>query len=239
LINPRNEIIDLCTINKRAEYQPYTWEGCVVKIADKIAFLGRDIEDAFTLHFFTPQEFVSETTKIAPELRGLLRKTSQTHLENISNTAIIHGLIMNLIKLSSPQTGLQFSNEYLDLMDSLRKVANVLIYNHPRLRYFKKLANLALSSIFIELYSCYQNRKTIENIRGRLYLAPTLYSSFEDWIVKYTDLAEDEKESLKYKNKVVYNLKNKCEYTRAIIDFISGMTDNFALEVFEELTRFR
>ena len=27
---------------------PYTWEGCVVKIADNISYIGRDIEDAIS-----------------------------------------------------------------------------------------------------------------------------------------------------------------------------------------------
>lgn len=28
-----------------------TWEGCVVKLSDKIAYVGRDIEDAIQLGF--------------------------------------------------------------------------------------------------------------------------------------------------------------------------------------------
>ena len=43
-IFPRNEAINLNEFSHSGEYQAYTWEGCVVKIADKIAYLGRDIE---------------------------------------------------------------------------------------------------------------------------------------------------------------------------------------------------
>ena len=50
-IIPRKERIDLNTIKKPGEYQAYTWEGCVVKISDKIAYLGRDIEDALRMNF--------------------------------------------------------------------------------------------------------------------------------------------------------------------------------------------
>ena len=239
MIKPRNEAMDLSAINKRAEHQPYTWEGCIVKIADKIAFLGRDIEDAFTLKFIQPREFVSRSTGIAPELPGLLEKTSRTDLENISNTAIIHGLIMDLITSSDPQAGLQFSRVYLELMDALRKVTAILIYDHPRLKHFKRLADLVLNSLFSELSSLYQSPGIRENIEGKSYLSPRLYRSFEEWIIKYSDLDEAEKESRKFSNKVVYHLQNKVEYIRAVIDFISGMTDNFALETFEELTKFR
>ena len=46
---PRQEYIDLNEISRPNQYSPYTWEGCVVKISDKISYLGRDIEDALTL----------------------------------------------------------------------------------------------------------------------------------------------------------------------------------------------
>ena len=48
-LKPREEYINLYDYNAPNEYKPYTWEGCVVKIADKIAYLGRDIQDAITL----------------------------------------------------------------------------------------------------------------------------------------------------------------------------------------------
>ena len=49
-IKPRDEYIDLLKDYVRVnQYAPYTWEGCVVKIADKISYIGRDIEDAITL----------------------------------------------------------------------------------------------------------------------------------------------------------------------------------------------
>ena len=41
--------IDLNNYKYPNQYAPYTWEGCVVKISDKISYLGRDIEDAITL----------------------------------------------------------------------------------------------------------------------------------------------------------------------------------------------
>ena len=47
-LKPRDEFIDLETINSPNEYQSYSYEGLVVKISDKIAYLGRDIEDALS-----------------------------------------------------------------------------------------------------------------------------------------------------------------------------------------------
>ena len=46
---PRNDFIDLSHYEYPNQFAPYTWEACVVKIADKISYIGRDIEDAITL----------------------------------------------------------------------------------------------------------------------------------------------------------------------------------------------
>jgi dGTPase len=42
-LKPRDEFIDLKNYQSANQYQPYTWEGCVVKVADKISYLGREI----------------------------------------------------------------------------------------------------------------------------------------------------------------------------------------------------
>ena len=46
---PRDISIPVDDFDKPGKYQAATWEGCVVKMADKIAYVGRDIEDAITL----------------------------------------------------------------------------------------------------------------------------------------------------------------------------------------------
>jgi dGTPase len=237
-IYPRDQAIDLNSIARKGEYQPFTWEGCVVKVADKIAFLGRDIEDAFTINLLTREEFASESKKTTPELETLLKQTAGISLENISNTAIIHRLIMNLTGLSNPEVGLRFSEEHLALIGDLKKVSYQLIYSHPRLMYFKRLARLVLNSIFEELASLYDTGIKPEQLRRRKIFAPTLYEAFEDWMIKYSDFSPEEKEGRKYKNRVIYQLKARSSYLKAVLDFISGMTDKFASGVFEELTRF-
>ena len=67
-IYPRKEVIDLHGITKPNQFQPFTWEGCVVKVADKIAFLGRDIEDAVRLDILPYKEFLVECAKLIPYL---------------------------------------------------------------------------------------------------------------------------------------------------------------------------
>lgn len=49
------------------QFQPATWEGCVVKISDKIAYIGRDIEDAIKLGFID-RKVQNELIKMARKI---------------------------------------------------------------------------------------------------------------------------------------------------------------------------
>ena len=45
--------------------------------------------------------------------------------------------------------------------------------------------------------------------------------------------------NVRYQNKKIYGkLETDIEYKQAIIDYISGMTDRYAIEIFNELIRF-
>ena len=57
-ISPRNERIDLYSFIKAGQYQPYTWEGCIVKISDKIAYLGRILKMPSALAFLISKQEV-------------------------------------------------------------------------------------------------------------------------------------------------------------------------------------
>lgn len=52
-VKPRENFVNLCEYTYPNQYAPYTWEACVVKIADKISYLGRDIADAIRLGILT------------------------------------------------------------------------------------------------------------------------------------------------------------------------------------------
>ena len=76
---------------------------------------------------------------------------------------------------------------------------------------------------------------------------PVLCSTFEDWLIKYTtyqpfDVSRhsfiDRKTVLKYKTQAVFDLHDNESFTKCIIEFISGMTDQFAIQVYEEVITF-
>lgn len=239
-IKPREEPIDLYTLEKPSQVQPFSWEGCVVKIADKIAFYGRDAEDAITLGLISTNDFYSAIYKELHEFNEQQKIRNKLHSESkeINNTTLIHSFILDLLENSDPENGMRFSPWYLHFLKALRKVSNSLIYDHVRLDHSKKRVRLVIESIFDELTRLEYKNLTSEKIKEGLSDYHMLRDAFLEWIIKYTSTNEELKENYGFSNKTIYDVHKKKQYIKSIIDFISGMTDNFALNVFEELTRF-
>ena len=235
-IFPRSDAIDLEEISEPGQVQPFSWEGCVVKVADKIAFLGRDIEDAVRLNILAPPAFFKRSRKLVPYLVDDIKLVG---LREINNTLLIHTLILDLCSSSSPELGIRFSEKRLQLIKGLRQLSEELIYEHPRLNRYKQFAKMVLESIYQELSSCYAGKDSLNRLKEQLSPYELLKDTFSSWIIQYTDSNPPEREKRRYENKVVYKIENEQDYHRAIIDYISGMTDNFALAVFDELIRFR
>jgi len=207
-----------------------------VKIADKIAYLGRDIEDAVMLKIISVWSLYRE---IKAEFPAFDSKHLITRSEwGINNTVLIHSFIIDLFGSSSPENGLTFSNWYLGFMKALRKVSNKLIYDSKRLEYSKGRVELIIGSIFNVLASIYQKEMTVDSVSQKLRPYPLLLDSFTGWLVKYTKIDEDKKQEERMINKTIYDINEENQYKKAVVAFIAAMTDNFAIRVFSELIRF-
>ncbi|MBN2411407.1 HD domain-containing protein [candidate division KSB1 bacterium] len=226
-IFPRNDFIELEIINEPNEFKPYTWEGCVVKIADKISYLGRDIEDALTLKLLTIKQI--------KDLIKILKNFGFSDIRGVNNTLLMHEFIIDLCKNSNPNSGIRISEKYFKLMDIIKKFSNENIYSHQRLTNYKEYAKLVINSLFYTLKEYYSQLDTLTKLKREKNKYPLLISYFIDWIEKYS---KNSYRKQKYHNSKIYNLHKKKDYLRAILDFISGMSDNFALKCYYELISF-
>ena len=234
---PRDEMIDLNSYRIPGEYAPFTWEGCVVKIADKIAYLGRDIEDALTL------DFLSEEGKVMLQNLGDLYGESVV----VNTTSIMHGMIRDICENSSPECGITLSDKNYKLLCGIKKFNYDQIYHNPRFEVYKDYAELVLKSLFNTLAGEYDGEHTIGTLQNEyLRYYPKLTGGFIDWLVTYSDssmIRANDNELIKktgnLQNEKIYScLENKDLYIRAIIDYISGMTDSYAITMFNELISF-
>jgi dGTPase len=227
-IAPRSEFIDLNTISSKGQYQPISWEGCVMKISDKIAYLGRDIEDAVRLGFINQSE------------RKLQVMASEKDHRAINTTTIIYDLISDICENSTPEKGICLSSRYYELLNSIKKFNYDYIYKNNRLMPFKKYSEMIISQIFSILLERYDKKHTIQKLKDACKIYPTMIDSFTRFLIKYCYDGilndEDKGQMATFDNEKIYsNLDNRQIYIQAILDFISGMSDRFAIKVFEEL----
>ena len=233
VIRPREEAMDLNDIEKPSQYAPYTWEGCAVKIADKIAYLGRDIEDAVRLGI------LKEDGKPLQDLLKELNSYSKEPIQSVTNTSIMYPLITDICRESSPEAGLILSQSHINMMDAVMRFNYAHIYKNKRLEVYHAYARLILESVYKLLRECYDGTETMNNIRILAKDYPTLGRHFEKRMKKFSDSGRLEADPDEYGNKVIYKISDsEDDYKKACIDYIAGMTDTYAEKIFGEMTTF-
>ena len=214
-LKPRKEFIDLNDYKFPNQYAPYTWEGCVVKISDKISYLCRDIEDAITL-------------KIFKDIPG--------EEDIINNTNLINNLIYDLCENSSPEKGLCLSENALNLMNRIKAFNYKYIYASDRIKPSTRYFRVVINEIYNLLKSMYDGQNTLNKLNDVSDIYPNLCKGFINFITDYYDF--DNRENLRLKNKVLFSIDNEKDFYKAIIYYISGMTDNFAISCYNEIIGF-
>lgn len=138
-LEPDCTVKNLSLITQRDQL-PSTWEGVVVRMSDKIAYLGRDLEDALQLGVINPRDI--------PEQAGSIL--------GITNSDIIDTLVGDLIAESMRSGAIGFSdriyNAFLEMKDfNYRK-----IYLSPILERFHQHFERVLETLYTYLRELYE-----------------------------------------------------------------------------------
>lgn len=137
-IAPRSEELPLEGIRSLGAY-PATYEGCVVRVADKISYLGRDIEDAYRAGL------VDEGQVPRKVLDNLGRK----------NGEIIDTLVSDVIAETRAGGKVSFSDECHELMRLLYDFNMAHIYRSRPLVEYGSFCEKILNTLFRELIEIY------------------------------------------------------------------------------------
>ncbi len=118
-------------VTARGQY-PYTLEGCVVRLVDRIAYIGRDYEDALSVWGRLPP--------IPARIVSVLGRDNRT---------IINTLVTDIIEtnLKSPDR-VGFSDRVFEALSLLYDYNCKHIYFHPRLTEYARLTERMLREIF-------------------------------------------------------------------------------------------
>lgn len=220
---PREEALDLYTLDEPGKVNPFTYEGCVVKMADRISYIGRDIEDALALGVLTAEN-MEELAALVGEYTG----------DHINNTIIINHLINDLCRSSDGDNGICFSpktNEFIRLLGDFNLK---YIYRAPRVNRAENFFEIMIREIFNLLFGCFDGDNTQNRLDELRKSYPAVSTAFHDWLSCYWTLFRDYRQ----KNPAIFDISYEKDYARAVISFIAGMSDRYAIECFNEIISF-
>ncbi len=139
VIRPDPVIRDLNQVRTMG-YNPCTWEGVVMRMSDKVAYLGRDLEDAESLGLVGKDA-------VPPVVRKVLGET---------NSEIIDTLVNDIISQSTPDKGIGFSDEVYEATIAMKNFNYEHIYEHPRLAVYHDHFERILNTLYDYLFSLHK-----------------------------------------------------------------------------------
>lgn len=136
-------------LKKSSKNRPMTLEGCVVRISDIIAYIGRDIEDAITLNIFKREELPKEITDILGD----------------NNKDIVNNIILDIINESLDKPYIKLSTEVYKALFLLKEFNYKNLYSKSLTQkdyeYYKEGMN--------KLYRMYLNDLNKQNKESIIY----------------------------------------------------------------------
>jgi len=111
---------------------PMTMEGCVVRMADTIAYIGRDLEDAIRLGILRRSDIPA----------AIVRRLGNT------NGTIVYRLVTDVIHNSHGKRSIAFSPEISDALKALKDFNLERIYTNPK----SKIHSETIRQLFARLF---------------------------------------------------------------------------------------
>ncbi|MBQ3903139.1 MAG: deoxyguanosinetriphosphate triphosphohydrolase [Lachnospiraceae bacterium] len=130
-LNLTEEVIDGIR-NHQSEGTPHTLEGQVVRLADKIAYVSADVDDAIRAHLISEEDIPED-----------IREVLGTNVKKRLNT-LIHDVITE--SLDSPE--IRMSEERLSAMFKLREFLFLSVYRNPEAKGEEVKAKRMIEELF-------------------------------------------------------------------------------------------
>ena len=199
-LKPDNQEKDLDLIHNR-KIKPASYEGCIVRFSDKIAYLGRDIEDAITAGFIKRSDI---PVKVRMKLGD-------------NNSQIIDTLVHDMINTSKDEELIGFSDKIFSRIKLLKDFNYKKIYQHPKKERNRIVAGKIIYALFDYLLILYEKNEKD-------------YKAYEKSDLKF------EREFGKYLKSMHDFYQNEEDPEQMITDYISGMTDPFAMDCMQQIS---
>ncbi len=147
------EILDNEFIRKKKDPNvsliPMTLEGCVVRMADTISYIGRDIEDAIRMNLIKRSDLPAKSTEVLGNTNG----------------TIVFNLVTDILRNSFEKTYVAFSPEVSRALQALKQFNLERIYRNPKI----KKHTVTIRKLFKYLFKRYLNDIATENQSSVIY----------------------------------------------------------------------
>lgn len=143
---------------------PMTLEGCVVRMADTVAYIGRDLEDAIRLD-------VIKRSDIPKSIGAILGNTNGT---------IVYNLVTDIIKQSHEKAAVAFSDEVSQALQELKAFNLERIYLNPIIKQYSE----TIQKLFGILFHQYLEALEKENRQSKIYVR-FLKDMSEDYVASH------------------------------------------------------
>jgi len=137
--------------NGNKNYIPMTLEGCIVRFADTIAYLGRDIQDAKEIGLI--DENYSEIPHNCKEKIG------------VQNDQIINSLIIDLIENSYGKDYISYSKEISDSVEEYKNFNYDTIYKNPKISLEKE----KIKKMYEIMYCQFLEDSKNHNVKSKIF----------------------------------------------------------------------
>lgn len=104
---------------------PMTLEGCVVRLADTVSYIGKDIEDAIILGLIKRQDLPSDITRVLGETNGSI-------VYNLVTDLIANSYVSPPNSQNGEESFIGFSEVISDALHQLKRFNYQHIYLHPK-----------------------------------------------------------------------------------------------------------
>lgn len=198
-LKPQIKEISLGAISDR-KFVPSSYEGCIVRMADKIAYLGRDVEDAIRAKLIGIED-------VPKPLRDKLGDT---------NGEIIDKLVEDCIRESKNSSEIQLSLECFELMQDLYKFSVENIYKHEILQRYEAQATALIERLVDYLRDLHSRNGADYPAYARSRVRFDAF--FGGYLRRMEEFYRNQPQNL------------------IILDYVSGMTDDFALECMRQIS---
>jgi dGTPase len=141
---------------------PMTLEGCVVRMADTISYIGRDIEDAIRLNMIKRTDLPVASTSVLGQTNG----------------TIVYNLVTDVIRNSFQTPHIAFSPEVSDALETLKAFNLERIYLNPKI----KKHNATIGKLFEWMFA-----KHLTDINQANRTSPVYTDFLDDKIPAYMD----------------------------------------------------